>query len=175
LDVGTNLVLSRLAVVTFDDGYRDTFTTAFPILSGHNIPFTLYVSTERIGSGDERFLDWDQIGIMLESGLLTIGSHTHTHADLRHLDEEEILDEIGEADNIIQRRLGIAPDHFAYPWGYWSEPADRIVRERYDSAALGAASRAGFWHGCSSPSSFPGSVERRKEMVSDEVERRLRS
>jgi hypothetical protein len=133
----------RLAVVTFDDGYRDTFTTAFPILSGHKIPFTLYLSTERIGSGDERFLDWDQIGIMLESGLLTIGSHTHTHADLRHLDEEKILNEIGEADNIIQRRLGIAPNHFAYPWGYWSEPADRIVRERYHSAALGAACRAG--------------------------------
>lgn len=134
----------RFVVVTFDDGYRDTFTTAFPFLARHSIPFTLYVATGMIGSSDERFLTWDQVGTMLESGLLTIGSHTHTHADLRSLGREAILEEMGEADGIIQRQLGSAPAHFAYPWGYWSEPADRIVRERYHSAALGASCRAVF-------------------------------
>ncbi len=79
---------------------------------------------------------------MLQSGLLTIGSHTHTHADLRRLGREAILEEISEADDVIKRQLGIVPGHFAYPWGYWSEIADRIVRDRYESAALGAASRA---------------------------------
>lgn len=132
----------RLVLVTFDDGYRDTFETAFPILSRRGIPFTLYVSTEMVGSSDGVSLTWDQIGTMLESGLLTIGSHTHTHADLRRLGREAILEEMGEADDVIQRHLGLEPAHFAYPWGYWSETADPIVRERYESAALGAASRA---------------------------------
>lgn len=174
----------RLAVVTFDDGYRDTFTTAFPILSDHNIPFTLYVSTKMIGSGDESFLDWDHIGVMLESGLLTIGSHTHTHADLRHLDEEEILQEVGEADNMIQRRLGIAPAHFAYPWGYWSEVAEHVVRERYESAALGAACRAVFGLDAHRLHRFPVQLSDGKRwfrlrlsgglMIEERVRRRLR-
>ncbi len=132
----------RLVVMTFDDGYQDTFTKAFPVLSGYNMPFTLYVSTRMIESDDERFLDWGQIGTMLESGLLTIGSHTHTHADLRHLNEKQIRKELEEADAIIRRRLGVAPNHFAYPWGYWSEVAERIVRDRYYSAVLGSPYRA---------------------------------
>jgi len=132
----------RFVVITFDDGYRDTFTTAYPILFRHSIPFTLYISTEMVASSDETSLTWSQVGTMFESGLLTIGSHTHAHADLRRLGREAILEEMGEADDVIQRHLGLAPAHFAYPWGYWSETADPIVRERYESAALGAASRA---------------------------------
>ncbi len=46
----------RFVVLTFDDGYRDTFSTAFPILSRHGIPFTLYLSTGMIESSDETSL-----------------------------------------------------------------------------------------------------------------------
>jgi peptidoglycan/xylan/chitin deacetylase (PgdA/CDA1 family) len=132
----------RLVVLTFDDGYRDTYTTAFPLMAGRRVPFTLYLSTEMIESiptesGAEP-LRWDQIETMVDSGLVTVGSHTHTHRDLRFASADETLWEVESADSIIDARLGVRPRHFAYPWGYWGESAHDVVRQRYESAVLGA-------------------------------------
>lgn len=134
-----------LVALTFDDGYVDTFEVAFPILLERGMPFTLYVSTQHIESGESRYgeeasapLTWQMIEEMLESGLMTLGSHTHTHADLRLLDADRIEWELEECDQRLQQRLGLTPRHFAYPWGYWSDAADALVRSRYNSAVVGA-------------------------------------
>jgi len=139
----------RMVVLTFDDGYRDTFTTAFPLLLEHGFPFTLYLATESIETGvslgpAERAepLSWDQIGTMLESGLLTVGAHTHRHLDLRRLSIDQVEDELGTSDDLIETRLGVRPAHFAYPWGFWSPSSDRPVTDRYSSAALAGSRRA---------------------------------
>lgn len=135
----------QLAAVTFDDGYRDVYTNAFPLLADRQIPFTLYVTTGFVegeevsgGAAAAKALSWSMIREMLDSGLVTVGAHTHSHPDVRELDEAEVAEELKMSDDIISSRLGITASHFAYPWGYWSETADRIVRARYSSAALGA-------------------------------------
>lgn len=130
-----------LVVLTFDDGYRDVYTTAFPLLHERNMPFTLYLSTEMIESGsvgDAVPLQWRQIEAMSDSGLLTVGSHTHTHRDLRLASEEETLWEVETSNSVIDRRLGLRPRHFAYPWGYWSGSAHEVVSRAYETAVLGA-------------------------------------
>ena len=132
-----------LVVLTFDDGYRDTFETAFPVLRESGLPFTVYLATESIetgvplgpaGAADP--MTWDQIGVMLESGLVTVGAHTHRHSDMRKLSTEAVEEELGISDDLIEMRLGVRPTHFAYPWGFWSPTADRPVKDRYSSAAL---------------------------------------
>ena len=131
----------RLAVLTFDDGYLDTYTTAFPLLKDHNLPFTLYLSTQMIESGiadGSEALQWQQIEAMVESGLVTVGSHTHTHRDLRLTTEDETQSEIESSDSIIEERLGFRPRHFAYPWGYWGPSAHDVVSRTYETAVLGA-------------------------------------
>jgi peptidoglycan/xylan/chitin deacetylase (PgdA/CDA1 family) len=143
----------KLVVLTFDDGYSDTFTTAFPVLRSVGLPFTLYVSSGHVESGRSRYpdlaaepLNWEMIGTMLESGLLTLGSHTHSHVDVRELSAGGIERELARCDDLIEERVGVEARHFAYPWGYWSQAADRLVRERYESAVLGAAqSSASAW------------------------------
>lgn len=132
-------------VLTFDDGYRSVYEQAFPILAEHGMPFTLYLTTEPIESGRSlrdhpggEPLEWGMVEEMTGSGLLTVASHTHTHPDLRWLDESSIRAELEASDVLIDERLGVTPEHFAYPWGYWSEVADGPVRERYRSAALGS-------------------------------------
>jgi peptidoglycan/xylan/chitin deacetylase (PgdA/CDA1 family) len=155
VDLGEGLVkwdqpgAERLVVLTFDDGYRDTYTMAFPLLSERGLPFTLYLATESIETGVplgpvERAepLSWDQITTMLESGLVTIGAHTHRHPDLRRLSTDEVENELGTSDDLIEKRLGMRPLHFAYPWGFWSPISDRAVTERYSSAALAGSRRA---------------------------------
>jgi peptidoglycan/xylan/chitin deacetylase (PgdA/CDA1 family) len=149
VDLGEALVrweepgAERLVVLTFDDGYRDNFTTAFPLLSELGLPFTLYLATESIETGvplgpalKAEPLSWDQIATMLESGLVTVGAHTHRHLDLRQLTTDEVEDELGTSDDLIEKRLGIRPAHFAYPWGFWSPSSHRPVADRYSSAAL---------------------------------------
>lgn len=137
----------RLVVITFDDGYRDTHRVAFPALRDRGLPFTLYLSTAHMETGDgpqgAEPLTWGEVAEMVESGLVTVGSHTHTHLDLRVAEPDRVKEEMSKADDLIGERLGITPRHFAYPWGYWSEVADNEVRRRYDSATLGSPHRPG--------------------------------
>ena len=133
----------RLTVLTFDDGYQDVYTTAFPILERRGMPFTLYLTTTLVADDSERTvtddprLRWSQVEEMVASGLMTFGAHTHSHPDLRHLSGDEVAEELDISDEIIGGRLGHRSEHFAYPYGYWSEAADRVVRERYATAVLG--------------------------------------
>jgi len=133
----------KLHALTFDDGYRDVFEVAWPLLRERGLPFFLYLTTAPVESqkplGHEQAqpLNWDQIGEMLASGLLTLGSHTHTHPDLRHCTPSDVEREFATSDEIITTRTSQQPRHFAYPWGYWSSVADRLTRMRYDTAALG--------------------------------------
>jgi len=134
----------RLFVLTFDDGYADVYHNAFPHLVERQIPFTLYLTTDPIERRAESFghpgavpLTWDQVADMAGSGLATIGAHTHTHPDLRHLDEETIVAELDRSNELIEDRTGVAPRHFAYPKGWWAPRAEAPIAARYDTAALG--------------------------------------
>lgn len=125
----------RLVVISFDDGYRDTYTAAFPLLKERGLPFSLYLTSEAIGEDDR--LTWDQVGEMASTGLATLGGHTHGHIDLREASEDAVIDELETSNVMIERQTGERPRHFAYPWGYWSPSADGAVRRAYESAVLG--------------------------------------
>lgn len=131
-------------VVTFDDGFKGLYRYAYPVLLDRGIEFTLYITTKMVeaaSSGkDDEMLTWEEVNEMVSSGLMTVGAHTHTHPDLRDLDESTAREEIRVSNEIIEGRTGIVPRHFAYPKGYWSATAEPVVREEYASAVLGAGS-----------------------------------
>lgn len=135
---------SEMFVLTFDDGHVGVFEHAFPTLLRRGLPFTLYLTTgpiERGGSLHDddrmRLISWGQVEEMVGSGLATVGAHSHGHLDMRLHGEEAIRNDLVMCDQLLEQRLGIKPRHFAYPWGHWSQTADRLVRERYESAVLG--------------------------------------
>jgi peptidoglycan/xylan/chitin deacetylase (PgdA/CDA1 family) len=134
----------RLYVLTFDDGYADFYEHGYPLLVEHDLPFTLYLTTAPIEDRSRFFgrpgavpLNWDQVRDMTSSGLATIGAHTHTHPDLRHLTPEAVARELDTSNRLIGERLGFRPRHFAYPKGWWSPQAEPELRRRYDTAVLG--------------------------------------
>lgn len=130
-------------VITFDDGTPDVVEHALPILEKHRLPMTLYLATsfveERRGFWDpsDRPLSWSALRDALSTGLVTIGSHTHTHALLDRLPEAEIAEELDRSIGLIGERLDVEARHFAYPKALPPTPAaDAAVRQRFASAAL---------------------------------------
>jgi hypothetical protein len=97
----------RLFVLTFDDGYRDVYDTAFPILRAAEVPFLIYVTTEPVASGrasspggQAEPLTWGQLSEMVEAGA-EVGSHTHTHPDLRGAPADVVEMELAESSRPI--------------------------------------------------------------------------
>ena len=132
----------RLFVLTFDDGYADMYANAFPLLLERSVPFTLYIATLPIEDASVSQpgalpLTWGQLEEMSDSGLATVGAHTHSHPDLRFLGSDVVADELDESNALIRDRLGVEPRHFAYPKGWWSAGAEPEVRKRYTTAVLG--------------------------------------
>jgi hypothetical protein len=135
-------------VLTFDDGFADVYEHAWPLLRDLRLPFTVYLTTAYVG-GQMRWegssakepggpaLTWDQLGEMVDSGLCTVGNHTHTHARPEQLDEEE-LDRCSE---LIRQRLGEEPRHFAYTWGVPVPRMEDALRSRFATAATGQLGR----------------------------------
>ena len=66
-------------LVTFDDGYKNNYTNAFPILKKYNIKATIFLNTKYIGE-DESYLNWNEIREMYGSGLVDFQMHTHSHS-----------------------------------------------------------------------------------------------
>ena len=129
-------------VVTFDDGTADFAEHAMPVLARHRVPATLYVATSFV-EDHQPFpaggtpVSWGALRVALGTGLLTVGSHTHTHALLDRLAPELVDDELARSIDLIGARLGVEAAHFAYPKANAGSPAaERAVRARFRSAAL---------------------------------------
>lgn len=129
-------------VVTFDDGTADFVDSALPVLERYEVPATLYLSTRWVNEGmsfwdDGTVLSWDGVREVTSTGLVTIGSHTHSHVLLDRLAPSEIDDELDRSIDLIGTNIGAEPRHFAYPKALSpSSAADAAVRARFDSAAL---------------------------------------
>ena len=104
-------------VVTFDDGYLDNWTTAFPILKKLSVQAVMYLVTERIGKTDG-FISWMDARAMAASGLVEFGSHTHTH---RHFIRTERYDNLEQelmvSKQLVETELKRPCTHLAWPWG----------------------------------------------------------
>ncbi len=129
-------------VVTFDDGTDDFCDVVVPALVEYGIPATLYAATHFIDSG-EAFpwgappASWAGLRDAASTGLVTIGSHTHTHALLDRADPAEVGAELDRSIELIGEHIGTPPAHFAYPKALpGSEAAEAEVRRRFTTAAL---------------------------------------
>ena len=134
----------RAVVITFDDGTADFTDVAVPLLSKHGLPATLYVATRFVDEAEDfpwgaPPASWTALRDSLSTGLVTIGSHTHTHSLLDRLDPVEIADDLDRSIDLIGTHLGLDATHFAYPKAVPGSPAAEIeVRRRFASASLAA-------------------------------------
>lgn len=132
-----------IVAITFDDGYRDNYENAAPILAQHTMPAAFFVSTGMIGS-DRGFshdlekhgrmlatMNWDQVRELHQRGF-EIGAHTVSHINLARVEEPVARLELIAARDEIRRQLQIDDVAFAYCFGGRNDitPARRaLVRE----------------------------------------------
>ncbi|WJH35476.1 polysaccharide deacetylase family protein [Paenibacillus sp. CC-CFT747] len=114
-------------ILTFDDGYEDNYTAAYPILKQMGMRATVFAVTGSIGKPGR--LTWDQLRRMEASGLIDTQSHTVTHPDLTKLTGEEKLRELTGSREAILRRLGHPAGVLAYPYGFYDRPTLRAARQ----------------------------------------------
>lgn len=132
----------RHVVITFDDGTADFCEHVVPALVEFELPATLYAATQFIDSGTvfpwgAPPVSWAGLRDAASTGLVTIGSHTHTHALLDRADPSEIGAELDRSIDLIGQHIGAAPAHFAYPKALpGSAGAEDEVRRRFATAAL---------------------------------------
>lgn len=135
-------------VLTFDDGFEDVYRNAWPHLRRLGLPFTVYLASAHVsqamvweGSTAQgvpgRGMSWAQLAEMVDSGLCTVGNHTHTHVRPEELTEAE-LDACTDA---VERHLGLTPVHFTYPWGASVPSMEPALRSRFRSASTGLLGR----------------------------------
>ena len=103
-------------MLTFDDGHRDNFTKAWPILKQFAAKATIFLATDYIGT-DPTFLTWEQVQELDQSPLITFGSHSCSHTRLRQLSMEQIQHELRASKKVIEEHLGHPINAFAYPYG----------------------------------------------------------
>jgi peptidoglycan/xylan/chitin deacetylase (PgdA/CDA1 family) len=117
-----NATRNKRIVITFDDGYRDFYTQAFPVLNQYGFTATMFLPTAFIGDSTISFkrkdcLTWAEISELKRYGML-FGSHTVTHPQLRDLSPSTVCEEIANSKTTIEEKLGCAVDSFSYPYAF---------------------------------------------------------
>jgi peptidoglycan/xylan/chitin deacetylase (PgdA/CDA1 family) len=130
----------RRVVITFDDGFRDFYTAAFPVLQKYNFSATMFLPTVFIGSQPRQFkekecLTWDEVRECDRAGI-EFGSHTVNHPKLYELDFPQIRVELETSKKVIEQELGKAAPSFAYPYAFPS--GDRAFVKKFTELLRGA-------------------------------------
>jgi peptidoglycan/xylan/chitin deacetylase (PgdA/CDA1 family) len=142
--------------LTFDDGFKDCLEFALPTLRALRFSATFFIVAGVVGGTDtwmrvtsmpeERIMDWDDLKRLLEARMV-IGSHSMTHGPLSEA-------EVRDSRTVLEDRLGVRMEHFAYPRGERPPGAEEWVQ------------KAGYKAGWATKSGDEGIYRRRRLPIS---------
>lgn len=116
----------KTVVITFDDGYKNNFTEALPVLKKYGFPSTIFIQVD--GIGREGYMTQEEIKTLIKNGI-HIGSHTVHHGFLPDLSVEDKRSEIVLSKKTLEEALGIPVPLFSYPGGGFDAVSRQIVVE----------------------------------------------
>ena len=143
---GTRPPIAKQVAITFDDGFRDFYTTAAPLLQRYDIPATVFMVTGcagamsawrgRSGSGAASIMSWSEVREMAAAGF-EFGSHTVSHPNLATLSSNRVRIEVADSKKKLEDELGRQIDLISYPYGSSDNRVQGIASERGYKAGLG--------------------------------------
>ncbi len=121
-------------ILTFDDGYRDNYENAFPLLTEYGMTALFFVVTDYIDAQNPTYISWNMAREM-QAGGMYIESHGRNHTSLRNRNDEYLIwQALGSAET-IEYELGVRPRFVTYPFGNFDRNTIRIFES------------AGYWGG----------------------------
>ena len=146
----------KAVAIHFDNGWLDNATVVMPLLREFGVVATCFPITDGIEASSEGkplttvrtktegivtkpFMTWSHLQQLLDADW-EIGAHTATHCKMadKHAAEGDdgVLQEIQTSNDLFKKRLGFAPEHFAYPSGSRTERTDELLASHYTSLRL---------------------------------------
>jgi peptidoglycan/xylan/chitin deacetylase (PgdA/CDA1 family) len=119
----------RPVILSFDDGWENQYTYAFPLLQKYGFTGTFYVVTDYVDH--QNFMTIPELKTMMAAGM-TVGCHSRSHPVLTALGSAGLQNEIAGSKAWLEQRLGVAMTTFAYPYG------------AYNATVVAAVKTAGF-------------------------------
>lgn len=150
----------RVVLITFDDGYADNYTQAFPILQQYGFKATIFLVSDYVGQEHVYWWDqpkqragvdvalyypltWEQVFRMSEAGF-EFGSHTRRHPKaLTELSLEQRWVEISESRTDLRSKLGADVSSFCYPRGDLNPETMQMVADAGYECAVVTPPRVG--------------------------------
>jgi peptidoglycan/xylan/chitin deacetylase (PgdA/CDA1 family) len=178
---GPKSAVGKPVVITFDDGFQDFYTRAFPLLSKYGYSATVFLPTAYIDHEARKFnvaacMTWSQVRELQRAGI-QFGSHTVTHPQLRNLNMRGVGEEVRCSKERIEEELSCAVASFSYPYAFpetdrmFTQGLQNVLEESgYKngvSTVIGTADRTAnifFFkrlpvNGCDDPSLFGAKIE----------------
>ncbi len=135
---------ARSVVITFDDGFKNNYEIAYPILKEYGFSATIFLVTGYCGKNNQwlgqppeipelEIMGWDEIVEMSRDGI-DFGAHTVNHPNLLELTQEQAEDEMIDSKKEIEARLGKNIMCFAYPYGGKINRFSKILSDEFQCA-----------------------------------------
>lgn len=132
---GRMKVAERPIIFTFDDGYEDFYTTAYPILKKYGVKSTIYIINDYVGR--KGFLNDAEIQELAKSDIVEIGAHTLNHIYLKYASPQVAQKEIEDSKTKLEEKYHITVYTFAYPFGAVNDIIVSLTKKAGYTAAVG--------------------------------------
>ena len=118
-------VPEKPVVLTFDDGYADTYTVVYPVLKALGFPATVFVNPGDVGTR----LTWDQIKEMRQAGI-TISNHGFDHKEMGLMTAKEQEENMVKGQHALAADAGITDNvWFCFPYGSMNEESEKLAQQ----------------------------------------------
>ena len=147
---------TKTVIITFDDGYRDNYLNAFPVLRKHDFKGTFFITTDYIS--EKQAFNWLKLGeeslahyqknkgdwlplsrqeiLEMNAQGSCFGSHTKSHCNLTQMDESKAMEELTDSKKYLEEMLQKPVTCFSYPYGEINNSAKNWIQTAGYRAAV---------------------------------------
>ncbi|MEZ4863037.1 MAG: polysaccharide deacetylase family protein [Caldilineaceae bacterium] len=123
---------AKPVIITFDDGYRDNYDNAFPLLQERGMTATFFVVIDFINQERPEYMTWDMVRALYAGGM-SVEPHGLDHTSLRNRAQADLEFQALRSYETLRDRIGVRPRFFSYPAG------------EYDGATIAMLQSADYW------------------------------
>lgn len=121
-------VPEKSVLITFDDGFKNNYDNAFPIMKEYGLKGSVFVITSMVDKVG-LYMTSDEISAISKDGFIDVESHTVGHEKLSQISKEDTMKTLKDSKVFLEKYSGKKVDTIAYPFGIYDEATINSVKE----------------------------------------------